>query len=535
MDRARRKRNYDLHSWSGVVFGWLIFIVALSGGFALFDEELKAWEDPSARSAGDGPPAAMHAAFSDFADEAAARGAITFLNLTFADDLARQHRASAGVRTDDGRIQVIERRWDPVSGAAQAERGDGLTTWILDFHRDFMWPDALGGRTVGRALVGVVGVVLMLSIVTGVVAHTKITRELFTLRFWRSVRVKWQDSHKILGLWGLPFHAAISATGAFLGVVAILSPIVAVLAFKGDTDALIEAVIGAPPEPAGVAARMLPIDRVAELRHPDTGAAPAFLSVTHWGDAAAVYEVFFDEDRRLARYDAVTLSGVTGEPVNVRAFDPDTPANRVTEAVAPLHYGTYGGLALKALYAALGLSLAVMAALGVMLWVERRLHGDAGRRSPGVYRAMARLTAGIKAGMPLAYAAIFHLDKIYAGGEAARLAWTGSTFFGVWGLAVASAFIRRDDYRTVRALLTAAGAAFAALPIVNAAMTPTGALLHGGGLSTPSAIADLVFLAGGLATILIAARTPSRRTDHRRSARGDEVPLRASAEPSAAE
>lgn len=31
MDKARHKRNYDLHSWSGVTLGIFLFIVCFTG------------------------------------------------------------------------------------------------------------------------------------------------------------------------------------------------------------------------------------------------------------------------------------------------------------------------------------------------------------------------------------------------------------------------------------------------------------------------------------------------------------------------
>ncbi|MEM8703329.1 MAG: PepSY-associated TM helix domain-containing protein, partial [Pseudomonadota bacterium] len=78
-----------------------------------------------------------------------------------------------------------------------------------------------------RILVGLVGIAFLLLILTGIVAHTKFTKELFTLRYLKSVRLKWQDSHKVMGLWTSPFAAMIALTGAFLGVIALLLPLLA--------------------------------------------------------------------------------------------------------------------------------------------------------------------------------------------------------------------------------------------------------------------------------------------------------------------
>lgn len=39
----------------------------------------------------------------------------------------------------------------------------------------------------------------------------------------------WEDTHKVLGLWGLPFCTIIAVTGAIIRVVTLLAPVIAVL------------------------------------------------------------------------------------------------------------------------------------------------------------------------------------------------------------------------------------------------------------------------------------------------------------------
>ncbi|MEO0612460.1 MAG: PepSY-associated TM helix domain-containing protein, partial [Pseudomonadota bacterium] len=49
MNRERHLRNYDLHSWSGIALGLVIYAVCFTGCFALFRYELSPWEDPAKR------------------------------------------------------------------------------------------------------------------------------------------------------------------------------------------------------------------------------------------------------------------------------------------------------------------------------------------------------------------------------------------------------------------------------------------------------------------------------------------------------
>ncbi|MEL7226561.1 MAG: PepSY-associated TM helix domain-containing protein, partial [Cyanobacteria bacterium J06576_12] len=404
------------------------------------------------------------------------------------------------------------------TGEPLGDRGGGLVEWLLDFHRDLMWPQGLGGRTAGRTLVGIVGIILMLSILSGVIAHTKIFQELFTLRYFRSVRLKWQDTHKVIGLWGLPFYTMIAFTGAVLGVVAILAPLVALLTFKGDQEALIAAVLGAPIEPAGIEAPMLSVDDLSKLREPESGKPVEFIVMNQLGDQNARFDIYFPTDKELERYEGYQINGVTGERIADSQFENITAANKSVNIVSPLHYGNYGGggagtVALKGLYFLLGLSLAVITALGLMMWVERRLHGNIGNRSEWVYRELGHLITGFCLGLPLATASIFYLDKLFVGAEAMRLYWTGITYFAAWAIGIVYAFLRRNDYAVVRELLVLTGALFVGLPIINVLTTNEQFLSALGSGHKATGFVDLAFLLSGILTILVAISLPKNRSE----------------------
>jgi uncharacterized iron-regulated membrane protein len=376
-----------------------------------------------------------------------------------------------------------------------------------------MWPEGLGGRTVGRSLVGVVGVVLLLSILTGVVAHTKIREEAFSLRLRRSVRLKWQDAHKAVGLWSLPFAVMIAFTGAFLGIVALLAPIVAAIAFKGDVERLERAVFGEAPERTGIAAEMISLERIGALRPPESGRAPERVILTHRGDEAAVFDVFFLADTELARYDTISVDGVTGEAGAGGQFGGEvTPDQRVTGAMSPLHYGNYGGVPLKLLYLALGLGLCVVTALGLMMWVERRKNGRAGRRSQAFYERLSAINTGVVMGLPVATLALFVHDKLYAGAEGARLAWTGTAYFAVWITSLAYALLRRNDYAATRELMMLAASLALLAPVVNGVSTRDWSWA-GAAAGAPHALVDLTLVALGAGGLAVALNLPRGRRD----------------------
>ncbi|MEM0984916.1 MAG: PepSY-associated TM helix domain-containing protein [Pseudomonadota bacterium] len=528
MDRVRHKRNYDLHSWTGVALGFFLFVVCFTGSVALFYNEILSWEDPNKRITLPAEPAAFNETFTEWHAELEASGEVEYLNVYFPRLHAPYYAAYAHVDLPDGSHVDHSVQWHPETLEMLPERADGMARWLYDFHRDLMWPAKLGGRTVGRALVGVAGVILLLAIVSGVIAHTKIREELFTLRYMRSMRLKWQDTHKVLGLWGLPFYSMIALTGAVLGIVTLLAPIIAILAFKGDQQALFDAVIGQPPEPVGQQVQMMSVDDIYAMPHPESGERPWYVATHNWGDEAAVLDIYYKEDRKLISAEGRTVSAVTGEPAYSATTDTKTPGNRLVAAMSPLHYGTFGGIALKALYFVLGLSLAVITALGTMMWIERRLHGNEGAKSERFYRRLSRFNVGICAGIGFASAGLLVHGVLYAGAESSRLFWTGTAYFALWFAALAYAMVRKDEYRTTSELVGLSGILLLTASVLNMVTTGHG-IAHGlfGDGHAPTAWVDVTLIGLGAASIAVALALPKKRaekTKRRRESTAEVVP-----------
>lgn len=525
MDKARHLRNYDLHSWSGVSLGIFLFIVCFTGSVAVFAlSETHAWEDPAKRISYE-QEAPFRETFEAWVEEQDKLGDIEFLSVSWPQPGNPYYTARADVHLEgtEHDHEFITQNWHPETLKPISTREASMSRWLVRFHIDLKWPAMLGGSQVGRFIVGLAGILLLLAILTGLVAHTKLTKETFTLRFDRSVRLKWQDSHKIIGLWGTPFHAMIGFTGAVLGIVTLLAPVVAVLAFQGDLDALFATVQGPQIEAAGVTAEMISIDDLRAMVHPETGAQPYFMFAQHYGDANAVYQGFWPVDKRLITSEAFKISAVTGEPLPMTSLESaSTLPSRIIAATGPLHFGTFGGVALKYLWFFLGLSLAVITALGTMMWIERRQHSSVGNRSDRFYNGLTRLNIGVCTGLGVTTAALFVHNVLYWGDEADRglsIAWA---YFGVWFMALAYAFIRARPYQANRELIAVAGGLLVIAAILNQVMTE----LPAGGLAshTPTLVVDMTLIAFGFIAFAVAKKLPSARPERTKRKRvNDEV------------
>lgn len=511
MDRDRRVRLYDAHSWVGISLGLFLFVVCFTGSLAMFHNELLSWEDPARRLPISSEPVSVDQLTRDWASKYPATE-IDFVSVFYPSKREPYFLGRLNHEPSDGERTFLERRWHTATGAVLPERGDGLATWILDFHRDLMWPAAIGGRQIGRAIVGIAGIIMLLSIVTGIVTHRKILREIFTLRNRRSIRVKWKDSHNVLGTWTLPFSIVMAFTGAWLGVVVLLLPLTGVLVFKGDTEKVIQVV--APPGEGrtGTAADGLSFDELADRPHSKTGAKLAGVFVSNWGDAAAVYTLNYLPLDTL-RYFEVENLNVQGELLPLDGLNEPMVATRVLAAISPLHYGTYGGLALKYLYFVLGVALSVMIAMGNMVWIERRWHTSEGQRSPAFYRRLSNMTVGVCMGVVVASTAIFYADGLYSGPEPGRIAYVGWIYFASWALIIALTFFINDGYKSMRRWMALVGMGLLGIPFFDTWVSASApwTLLNHGHVAAPTVSLTLVIL--GLISLCAARVLPRERLE----------------------
>ncbi len=519
-NRERQIRIYDLHSWTGVALGIMMFFVCFTGSIALFNHEFEGWEDEARRGEITANPVPIHGTLTNFIEQKSGELGIEprFVNVGIPNEDHGHYDVFVSGPDANEEFQFAQARFSAITGEQLPLREDGANRLLFDLHRDLAWPDALGGRQVGRILVGLVGIAFLLLVLTGVVAHTKITKELFTLRYLKSVRLKWQDSHKVMGLWTSPFAAMIALTGAFLGVIALLLPLLAFVTMKGDQEALIAELGLEQPARAEIAAPMISVDEVGPRVHPETGKPVYAIRYANWGDQSAQATLTYKAEQRLLYSDTIIVDAVTGE-VQPEAdfFLTNGPFAYILATFSPLHYGTYGGIALKLIYFVLGMSIAVMSALGNMMWIERRRHGGEGGKSDRFYAVLSGINTGVCAGLPLAAVGVLAFDKVYWGAEAARYSSMVVFLFSAWLAVAAFGFFRGNDYKANRELLAITGFGLVALAPLNWIVTGDVMWSAFGTGASGSAWFDLAFILLGASAVVVAAKLPAERpVDKRR-------------------
>jgi len=410
--KASTLRTFQVvHTWTGLMAGFALFIAFYAGALTVFHDDIAAWQTPPWRSA---PDAAVPVG-----------GLI--------DKLVAQHpdaRADFGIVLPHAQGQAPYAFWvsDGQSRFATAgelahPRLEGNPNDLADFV--YALHDSLGFPVVGLYFMGIVSVLYGLALVSGVILHLpQLVKDLFALRIGKNLKRLWQDAHNAIGVISLPFHIIFAVTGAVFCLFTVTMLALNVTAFNGKLfDAFAEATRTEPTvQAAGVAAKMLSYDEL--VAHAQTvakahGAAnfePDYVHFTHYGDRNAVAMVRGLSERALDTYGYVALNAGTGEPLMASVGGGRDGNSIVYAAMYTLHFGNFGGRPVQWLYFLLGLAGAFLFYSGNLLWIEsrrKRRHQD----QPLKTRIMARATVGICIGSCLAISGTFaatmfasHLD-----------------------------------------------------------------------------------------------------------------------------
>ena len=373
-------RLFVLHSWAGIVTGLLMFIVCFSGAVVVFKNEIDLWANPSlAQLPRADKPASLDAVLLQL--QARYPGA-TVDTIALPDAVnpgyfasVRERGAAAGTRT-----KIALR---PDTGAVVGPVDSQLGQYLRMLHVFLFFGP--------RWIVGFLGVAMLVLIATGIVIHRKILAELFTQRWGRSFRVVMSDLHKSAGIWGLGFHILIAATGAWMGLAPLFEQ-----GYKYVTSAAspiaASATAAKPARKAGSEATapvaMQSLDALyASAQQAVPGLTARYVSLRRWGTDAAEVGFTGNLSDHLASTARVEIHAATG--VLKKVHDPRTAGfwSQVNGLMEPLHFGDFGGLALKWLYFLLGMTPAFLSISGTLIWFDarqqRRREGEAAQASSG--------------------------------------------------------------------------------------------------------------------------------------------------------
>ena len=243
---------------------------------------------------------------------------------------------------------------------AMPSANGGLMMFILRLHVD------LFAGLPGKLLLAFMGILFVLAIISGTVLYLPFMRRLKfgTVRQEKSTRLRWLDLHNLIGVVTLTWALVVGVTGVVSASADLL-----IAAWRNEAlSAMIEPYREAPPltrlAPASqlleIAQRATPEMQIDFIAFPGT----RFSSEHH-------YAVFMKGDTHLTSH-LLTPVLIDASTLQVTAIAERPWYMDVMGMSQPLHFGDYGGMPMKILWAALdGLTIIVLGS-GLYLWIVRR-------------------------------------------------------------------------------------------------------------------------------------------------------------------
>lgn len=378
MRRSTIRAWYLVHKWSSIVPTVFLLMLCLTGLPLIFHDEIEALEGVDYETALPGAPSAEGGVPLDTMLETALaeRPGEVPLFMAFSQEsplLTVTTGPSPDAPGEDMTLLFFDRATGESLGPAP---GGGVMDFLLQLHTDMF----LGQP--GMWFLGVMGALFVVALISGTVLYAPFMRRLRfgTLRMDRSRRVGRLDQHNLGGIVILAWALVVGGTGV---INAFADPL---------TDAWREGELAAMTAEHGGEEAVAPADygsldaAMAEAHAVLPGRNPQFIAFPGGGwSTARHYAVFFQGDRPLTEHllTPALIDAASGELVDARAM----PAlNQALMMSKPLHFGDYGGLPLKTLWALLTLVTIWVLWTGVLLWW---------RRSPGeVERRVAEIHGG---------------------------------------------------------------------------------------------------------------------------------------------
>jgi uncharacterized iron-regulated membrane protein len=460
MKEGFRQAMAWLHTWIGLLFGWLLFAIFLTGTLSYFKNEINQWMQP----------------------EIPVRAIDGSASIGVAQAYLQQHAAGASrwfINMPDERTPGLSVGWlpegkpgqrgsfkravlDPQTGKEVDARDTRGGEFFFRFHFQLQMPHPWG-----RWLASAAAMVMFITLVTGIIVHKKLFKEFFTFRPGKGQR-SWLDGHNALGVLALPFHLMITYSSLVIFMSMVMPA--SIVSSYGNVQAFYNEMfpsgkpLKAQGQPAALAP-LAPLFTMADARW--SGDRVGRVLISNPGDVTASITLSRDDRGSVVqdRGGALTFNGVTGE---LQDEVPPRPLPMlISSALYGLHVGHFASPTLRWLYFIFGIAGTAMIGTGLVMWLgKRRLKHEKSGVLPFELRLVEVLNIASMAGLVLAVAGFFWANRLLPKEMDGRADWEVDLFFAVWALSVVHAAVRKG-WQGWREQLGTGALLFIGLPLLN--------------------------------------------------------------------
>lgn len=344
---------FRIHSIAGLLSGFFVLLLSLSGALLVFHEELDSISFPVINNTGSAllPVDSCYKSLQTQYPHAQVSSCMLPAQPT---DPFLFSIYDTSYKNGTAILQVFIH---PQTAAIVGTRGskdikNNFMTWLAVFHNSFHL-----GKT-GQWLLGFFSLVFLLSIITGLVLYRK--NIVAALLMKRSIYEK-GNLHQLVGVYALLFNLMIGVTGFWMQRYVFKKEFYAIPTY---TPVLI-------PSPA-LFFRFDEANAKVKKKFPYFTGRVIYFAQSSKSKTAIYGSRSSNSFIHSKKYADVIFLDSTGNIARTAFVNDIDPGSRYDIINAQIHYGQYGGLALKMIYAFFGLTAGLMSITGFICWIKKK-------------------------------------------------------------------------------------------------------------------------------------------------------------------
>ncbi|MBF7686981.1 PepSY-associated TM helix domain-containing protein [Acinetobacter rathckeae] len=435
MYKSLRQSMAWLHSWTGLLLGWLLFAIFLTGSLSYYRHDITAWAQPAFHNMQTTQPQAI---FSSL-------------------DYLQQHATDAQswniqVASTDNPINTIY--WQKNDGSYVFKQLDPRTQQEInllptqggDFFYNFHFQLFGVPIVFGRLLVSFAAFIMLIALISGVITHKKIFTDFFTLRTFKSQR-SWLDFHNIVSVIALPFFFMITLTGLIMFFYLYLPSAIQKYYPQNNYDIFAELRSQTNTAQKSVQpVQMLTATQISQRLKQHWPDEPLIDSIEVNKPFTTATEIMIKQkqDRSITQDVAQVTFNAQGQVIA------DThnrhPVATLYNGVYGLHLAPFAEPIIRVGLFFSGILGCFMVASGLLLWsLKRQIQNKKNTFHFGHY-LVDRLNVSTFVGLPMAVLCYFYANRIITLPQLSSTNQEIFVFFSVWGLSFILALLCKKQY-----------------------------------------------------------------------------------------
>lgn len=456
MKESFRQSMAWLHTWSGLLPGWVLYFVFVTGTLGYFDDEIDRWMQPERPidSTVSNPEQAIDAGMAGL--QKIAPDAQRWLIFTHNDRI----NSDVMVGSHNGPVRIDYAYVDPATREAVETRETGGAQLLYQMHYLLHYLP----RDLAYWIVGIASMAMLIALISGVVTHKRIFKDFFTFRFGKGQR-SWLDAHNVVSVMSLPFLFMITYSGLVFLMFNYM-PLILSKNFDNQQDFYSEiyARSDIPMQRSGEPAETLPPRYFLEEGAALAGTEQLILyNLWHPGDRNARVVLSYARNNPESNTQQIIFDGANGELIS-DDLPERLPPRKLNDLLLGLHEGLFAGPLLRWLYFLSGLLGTAMIATGLVLWVVKRSRVNEHQHA-GI-RFTERMNLAVLAGLPIAIVGYLAANRLLPVGMENRMTMEANVMFGLW-LLIALYTLFRPRQFIARDIFAFGAVICLALPLIN--------------------------------------------------------------------